>query len=168
MLPRGTSKEYKVCNFGLKAEIRCSYERMGEVRWSLKRGGTPAGHSSRPVTSSRVFSGRCTTSQKGSPPQKKDMCELSLSDCIPTAHTLPSKNTNMNYMVIYLRVPHHSFFSKMELLTLIYYFWLNYFQALMFGKGQSSQVNCGCWINWLHSAEEYLKYVQTITLLETI
>ena len=39
----------------------------------------PDGHSSRPVSSSCVFSGRCTTSQKGSPPQKKDICELSLT-----------------------------------------------------------------------------------------
>ena len=39
----------------------------------------PIGHSSRPVSFTCVFSGCRTTSQKGSPPQKKDICELSLT-----------------------------------------------------------------------------------------
>ena len=55
---------YKVCKFGLKQR--------------------PAGHSNIPVSSPCVFSGCCTTSQKGSLPQKKDMCKL--SDCIPIIH----------------------------------------------------------------------------------
>ena len=45
----------------------------------------------------RVFLGRRTTLQEGSPPQKKDMCELSLTSS-------PSKNKNINYIFIYLRV----------------------------------------------------------------
>ena len=53
-----------------------------------------------------VFSGRRSNTHKGSPLQKKDMRELSLSlsDCIPTSHTSLSKNENINYMFIYLRV----------------------------------------------------------------
>ena len=58
-------RRYKVCNFGLKAEIQWSRKRRGEVHWSLKRREKPAGHSSRPVSSSCVFSGRRTNSQKG-------------------------------------------------------------------------------------------------------
>ena len=84
-------RKYKVCNFGLKQrrEVHWSLKRRGEVRWSLKQ-------------TCHVFSGRRSNTHKGSPPQKKDMCKL--SDCIPTSHTLPSKNKNINYIFIYRRV----------------------------------------------------------------
>ena len=63
-----------------------------------------AGRSSRPVLSSCVFSGRHTTSQKVSPPQKKHMCELSLYSYY-TQSSL-SKNKNINYILIYLLLLH--------------------------------------------------------------
>ena len=60
-----------------------------EIRWSLKRKGRSAGLSSEgrePLITQEdlsappcVFSGHRSTLQKGSPPQKKDMCELSLT-----------------------------------------------------------------------------------------
>ena len=86
-------RQYKVSNFGLKAEIRYrdvlvtqikgeirwSLKQRREVRWSLQRRERPAGHSSTPVSSPCVFFGRRNTSQKGFPSQKKDMCEFSLT-----------------------------------------------------------------------------------------
>ena len=72
-------RQYKISNFGLKAEIR----------WSL--------------SSTCVFSGRRTTSQKVSPLQKKDMCELSLTASYNTQSS-PSKNKKVNYIFIYLQV----------------------------------------------------------------
>ena len=75
----GLERQYMVCKFGMKAEIRWSLKRRGEICWSLKRKERHVGLSSRPVSSPWVFSGYSTTSQKGSPPQMKDMCELSLT-----------------------------------------------------------------------------------------
>ena len=95
----GLEKLYKVSHFRTEGEIQWSLKRRGEVCWSLKRRERPAGHSSRPVISSCVFSGRRTTSQKGSPRYVR-----TLSNCIPTLHASPSKNKNIDYMVIYLRV----------------------------------------------------------------
>ena len=72
------------------------------VRWSLKRRKRPVCHSSRLVSSSCVFSGRQTTSQKGSVPQKKDTWELSLT--VFLLHTIFTvQKNNMNYTPIYLR-----------------------------------------------------------------
>ena len=51
-----------------------------------------------------VFSGRSAHTHKGSPPQKKDMCELSLWLYSYFTQTSPSKNKNTNYIFIYLRV----------------------------------------------------------------
>ena len=47
-----------------------------------------------------VFSGRRTTLQKGSPPQKKDICKLYSY----FTQTLPSENKNINYILTYLRL----------------------------------------------------------------
>ena len=92
--------QYKVRNFRLKAEIRWSLKRRGEFRWSLRRGRRD------PLVTqadlSCVFSARRTTSQKGSPPQKKDMCEL-CSDCIPTTHNHRCRRIKI-LIVLYLRV----------------------------------------------------------------
>ena len=66
----GLEKQCKVCNFQLKAEIH----------WSLKWRKRPTSHSSKPVSSPRVCSPGChSNSHKGSLPQKKDMCKLSLT-----------------------------------------------------------------------------------------
>ena len=59
----------------------------------------PGGHSSRSLRSSCVFSNSRTISQKDSLPQKKDMRELSYY-----IQSSPSKNNNMNYIFINLRV----------------------------------------------------------------
>ena len=86
-----------------RGEICWLLKWMGEVRWSLEQRERPTGPSSRPVSSSCVFCGPRTTSQKGSPPQKKDMCKI--SDCIPTyTQSSLSKNKDINYIFIYLRV----------------------------------------------------------------
>ena len=61
---------YSYIRMGLEKNIRSVI-----LDWRQK----PAGHSSRPVSFPCVFSSCHTTSQKGSPPQKKDMCELSLT-----------------------------------------------------------------------------------------
>ena len=56
----GFERQYKVCNFVLEKE--------------------PTGHSSKPVSSSVcVLPLLRKYTQKGSPPRKKDMCEVSLS-----------------------------------------------------------------------------------------
>ena len=96
----GLERQYKVCNFGMKTEIQWSLKRCGEVHWSLRQGERPAGYSSIPVSSSCVFSSRHTISQKGSPPQKKDMCELYSY----YTQSSPSKNKYINYIFIYLLV----------------------------------------------------------------
>ena len=69
-------RQYKVFNFGQKAEIR----------WSLIRGGDPLVSQAKRdplitqanLSAPRVFSGCPTTSQKVLAQQKKDMCELCL------------------------------------------------------------------------------------------
>ena len=99
----GLEKKYKVCNFGLKAEIQWSLKRRGEVRRSLKRRERPAGHWSIPVISSSVFSGRRTSSQKG-PRYKRKICANSLWLYSYYTQSSPSKNKNMNYIFINLRV----------------------------------------------------------------
>ena len=91
-----------------KDNIRCEIldrrpRSARNINWSLKRRVRPAGHSNRLVSSPCVFSGRWTTSQKGSPPQKKDTCELSLTAFYNTQST-SSKNKNINDIFIYLRV----------------------------------------------------------------
>ena len=73
----------------------------------------PPGHSSEVVgplvsqanlsASLCVFSCRRTPSQKGSQPQKKDMCKLYLLYFYNTQSS-PSKNKNINYIFMHLRV----------------------------------------------------------------
>ena len=86
----GLERQYKACNFALKAEIR----------WSLKRKERLSGHSSRPVSFLCVFSGHRTTSQKGSSTQKKDMCELSwlYSYYIESSMSKNKKNKNFIFL----------------------------------------------------------------------
>ena len=43
-------RQYKVCNFGLKAEIYWSLKQGGETSWPLKWRERPACHSSKPIT----------------------------------------------------------------------------------------------------------------------
>ena len=93
---------YKVSNFGLKAEIQWSLKWKGEVRWSLKRREKPVGHSRRPVSSPCVFTGCRTISQKRSPPHK--ICANSLWLYSYDTLSSLSKNKNINYIFIYLRV----------------------------------------------------------------
>ena len=98
-------RQYKVCNFGLKAEIQWSIKQRGDVCWSLKQRERPAGHSSRPVSFLWVFSGYCTTSQKG-PCHRRKICANFLWLYSYNIQSSPSKNENINYIFIYLRVFH--------------------------------------------------------------
>ena len=111
----GLERQYMVCYFRLKAEIYLSLKWRGEIHWSLKQrerfagrsseGKRSAGHSGKPVSSPALwmFSGRCTTSQKESPPQKKIFANsLWLYSYYPQSS--PSKNKNINYIFKYLRV----------------------------------------------------------------
>ena len=99
----GLKRQYKVCKFGLKAEIRWSLKRRRDIRWSLKRSGrdpvsaqVKVGRSASLLSEgrdlrvtqasmSRVFSGRCTTSQKRVP-TTEERHVWTLFDCISTSH----------------------------------------------------------------------------------
>ena len=54
----------------------------------------------RSVSSSCVFSGCCTTSQKGAPPQKKDV--RILSDCIPTTQNRRRRRIKIWIILLYI------------------------------------------------------------------
>ena len=99
----GLEREYTVCNFELKEEIQWFLKRSGEVCWSHKRRERPTGHSSRPVSSSCVFSDRRTTSQKG-PRSRRKICANSLWQYPYYTQSSPSKNENVNYIFVYLQV----------------------------------------------------------------
>ena len=131
-------KQYRVCNFGLKAEIR----------WSLKRRGRSAGLSSEgrdPLVTQAdrsappcVFSGRRNTSQKESLPQKKDMWELSLWLYFYYTLLLSSKNKNISYIFKYLRV------LRCLSSGAIYYIWsINRTLTVIISEYQSGQWNNG-------------------------
>ena len=105
-------RKQKVCNLELKVEIRWSLKRRGKVRWSLKQRGEVRWSlnrketrclSSRPVSFSCVFSGRRTISQKGSQHRRK-IGANSLWLYSYYTQSSPSKNKNINYICIYLRV----------------------------------------------------------------
>ena len=80
-------RQYKVCNFVLNAEIR------------LRDPLVTRANISAPLC---VFSGRCSNPHKGSLPQKKDICELSLWLYSYFTQTSPSKNKNkITFLYIY-------------------------------------------------------------------
>ena len=96
----------------------CSYFRIGtwkdnvssvNLDWRrrstgrLSKGDRPAGHSSRPVSYSCVFSGHRTTSQKD-PRHRRKKCAMSRLLYSYSTQSSPSKNKNINYILIYLRV----------------------------------------------------------------
>ena len=96
-------RQYKVCNFGLKAEIR----------WSLKWRGRSAGLSSEGrdslVTQAnlsvpRVCSPSVALLHKKDPRPRRKICANSLGLCSYYTQSSPSKNKNMIYIFIYLRV----------------------------------------------------------------
>ena len=110
MLQRGCSyfrlrldRQYRVCNFGLMAEIQWSFKRSGEVRWSLKWGRdllvTQAD-----LSALRVCSPVVALLHKMGPRHRRKICANSLWIYFYDIQSLPSKNKNINYMVIYLRV----------------------------------------------------------------
>ena len=100
----GLVREYKVCNFGLKAEIQWSLKRRG--RGSLVSQAKGENHWSLKQTCqllvcvlrlSHYFTKRVLATE--------ERYMRILSDCIPTyTQSSPSKNKNINYIFIYLRV----------------------------------------------------------------
>ena len=108
----GLERQYKVCNFEqgrypLVAQVK------GEIRWSLKQRQRPTGQSSRPVSSTCVFSGHCTISQKGSLPQKKDMCELSLT--VFLLHTNVAVEEQKYKLYFYISTSFSWFFQRFNI-----------------------------------------------------
>ena len=106
----GLERQYKVCNFGLKAEICWSLKRReisagylseeGWIRWSLKRREGPADHSSQPVGFSVcVLRSSFYFTQKGPHHRRK----ISANSLYFTQTSL-SKNKNINHIFIYERV----------------------------------------------------------------
>ena len=96
-------RQYKVRNFGLKAEIR----------WSLKRRGRSTGLSSEErdllvtqadLSAPRVCSPAVALLPKNGPRNRRKICMTSLG--LYSYYTQPSlsKNKNMHYIFIYLRV----------------------------------------------------------------
>ena len=80
ILQHGTWKDNIRSVISDRRQRSSGHSKEGEKSAGFTSGGEkPASHSSRLVSSSCVFSGHHTTSQKGSSPQKKDMCEPSLS-----------------------------------------------------------------------------------------
>ena len=104
----GLERQYMISNFGLKAEICWLQQAKRDPLVTQAKGKDPLVSQTKgrdPLVTQEnlcVFSSRRTTSQKGSLPQKKDMCELSLHSYF--TQTSLSKNKNINYIFIYLRV----------------------------------------------------------------
>ena len=112
-------RQYKVCMFGLMAEIHYSLKRRGNIsvkgedrlvaveKWRdppgpSREGGKTYWSLKIHASSSCVFSGRWTTSQKGFPHQKKDNCELFLSDCIPNTHNCHRRRKKNIMIFLYI------------------------------------------------------------------
>ena len=85
-----------------KTKILWSLKRKRVVRWSLKRRERSSGHPSKHVMS--VLRPSLLYTQMV--PATAEKYVRTFSDSIPTSHTSPSKNKNINYMFIYLRVHH--------------------------------------------------------------
>ena len=92
-------RQNKFCKFGLKGEVQWSLKWRRKLRWSIKRREIPTGHSSGPISSSCLFFGRRTTSQKGSPSQKKDIYEL-----FPTLFLHTHNRRRIKIEILYLYI----------------------------------------------------------------
>ena len=87
-------RQYKVCNFGLKAEIRWSLKRSREIRWSLKQ----------TCWLPRVYSPAVELLHQKGPRHRRKIRANSLWLYSYFTKTSKSKNKNMNYIFIYLQV----------------------------------------------------------------
>ena len=96
-------RQYKVCNFELKAEVRWSLKRRGRSASFSSEGRDPLVTQADLSTPLCVFSSRCTTSQKN-PRHRRKICANSLWMYSYYTQSSPSKNENRNYIFIYLRV----------------------------------------------------------------
>ena len=127
-------RQYKVCNFGLTAEIRWTLKQRRRSAGLSSEGGDPLITQADLSAPLGVFSSRRTTSQKGFPPQKNDMCELSLSLWLYSYYTQssPSKNKNINYIFIYIRVLRCLSSGPICKTYLLYYYYDYYYYLQVF------------------------------------
>ena len=103
--PLGLKREYKVCNFGLKVEIRWSLKRRGEGCWSLKRRRDPL-VTQADLSGPRVRSPAVALFHKKGLRHRRKICANSSWLYSYDIQSSPSKSKNINYMFIYLGVHH--------------------------------------------------------------
>ena len=114
-----------------KAETHWSLKRRGKVGWSLKRRQRPTGRLGEPVSPPRVCSPAVALLHKKGPCHRRKICANSLWLYFYYTQLSPSKNENINYIFIYLRVlrclSSSSIYDTIYSIHFILYFYLKGF-----------------------------------------